>query len=380
MSEGLKVLFVGPYYVPGILGFVTGKHISYVFRDLYDAIELYCEKIFMLTSAYIPEQVKEEFAGFPKLHVIQTEKGPAFIHNGLMNHYYLIREGIRFVRNEKIDVVSITTGESNYGFDMSVIARLTGVRSVLRVPGDSIMTSIRTGRYNTWRRPLIYLDRLRRFFAYRWADAVIVMTPAERERVVKFVSDPRKIYVCPRGVDTERFSSSTGQRGGKNVFNVLYIGKQSKAKGVDIALSAARLLEDHPGVRFTFVGGFEEGVSGNITFMGPVHVSKIHDMYMDSDVVIMPSRNEGLPQVLLEAMSSGKAIIASKNIFGKLVPDNAVMLCENTPDAFADKIRHLIENPDSMERLGVEARAFAEKEYDKKRFQALYRDIIYGNV
>jgi glycosyltransferase involved in cell wall biosynthesis len=82
-----------------------------------------------------------------------------------------------------------------------------------------------------------------------------------------------------------------------------------------------------------------------------------------TNVFILPSRNEGLPMAMLEAMAWGKALIVSPvggipefvtdGVEGFLVPPDDI-------DAIADAIRKLAENPDLRRQMGLAARKRVE--------------------
>ena len=53
------------------------------------------------------------------------------------------------------------------------------------------------------------------------------------------------------------------------------------------------------------------GLADKVTFHGWMAPPKMHDLFAASDVLVLPSRNEGLPMVIVEAMASGLAVIST---------------------------------------------------------------------
>jgi glycosyltransferase involved in cell wall biosynthesis len=100
------------------------------------------------------------------------------------------------------------------------------------------------------------------------------------------------------------------------------IGRLSPEKGVDVFLDAcARLRAD--GARFSAVvagEGIDQpalaaqtealGLGSVVHFLGPV--AAVHSLYPQLDLVVIPSRSEGLPNVLLEAMGAGVPVVGTR--------------------------------------------------------------------
>ena len=371
-----KVLYVGPYYFSS--SFDSIETISYVFRGLYESIEDVVSKIYILTSKDIPEEVLFEFKKFPKLKIVKATAYRSGIIGALRRHYEIIHKGINLVKKENIDVVTNITGEFVYGFDAAFIGKITGKKVILRVPGNQILSAYYMGRYKKWKKIILIFDLLRRWLAYKWADKIIVMSSLEKERVKSFIREENKLIICPRGIDTKKFNVSFRKKG--KYIKVLYIGRKSKEKGYDIVIKAAKLLEDISTIQFEFVGDFGIKENKNIKFRGPVHPSMLPEVYKNIDIVVLPSRNEGLPQVVVEAMSCGKIVILAENIFSKIFPPNIAIFTNNSPQDIAKKIKFLLENPDEIQRVGKAARLFIEKNYSNKFFKKLYRKVINGEI
>jgi glycosyltransferase involved in cell wall biosynthesis len=130
------------------------------------------------------------------------------------------------------------------------------------------------------------------------------------------------------------------------------------------------------------------GLNGRVTFAGRVPRQEIPAYFGASDVVVVPSvRDEagnvdGLPNVVLEGMAAGKAIVAS-NIAG--FPDvirdgeSGLLVPEKNPRALADAITQLAADASLRARLGARARvevcARLNWENVARRFIALYERV-----
>jgi glycosyltransferase involved in cell wall biosynthesis len=108
---------------------------------------------------------------------------------------------------------------------------------------------------------------------------------------------------------------------------VLFVGNLTRVKGADVLVEAwARLAGAgalDPGDRLVMVGDGEErarlaeqaaarGVGKSLTFAGAVPFAQVPRWMSASDVLCLPSRNEGTPNVVVEALASGRPVVAAR--------------------------------------------------------------------
>jgi GT2 family glycosyltransferase/glycosyltransferase involved in cell wall biosynthesis len=103
-----------------------------------------------------------------------------------------------------------------------------------------------------------------------------------------------------------------------------------------------------------------------------------------ADVIVSPSRDEAMPTVtILEAMSLGKAIIAS-NVGGATEAfsdgENALLVRPEAADELATAIRRLIEKPALVPQLGRKARESYERNFTMERFGPEFAELIRGAI
>jgi 1,4-alpha-glucan branching enzyme len=154
-------------------------------------------------------------------------------------------------------------------------------------------------------------------------------------------------------------------------FVTLYLGNLTERKRVeDLIWATARLRQLHPDVKLVVAGDGElrqtletlarrERLSGTVIFMGRVPDKALPSLYALADVFVLPSREEGLGVVLLEAMASGKPVVASRTsgILSVIDDQRTGLLFEpgNIDDLVA-KVRLLVQNRDLRSMLGQTAR------------------------
>jgi glycosyltransferase involved in cell wall biosynthesis len=161
---------------------------------------------------------------------------------------------------------------------------------------------------------------------------------------------------------------------------VALVGTLRTVKGHDVLIDAApAVLARHPGVRFDVIGGgplldtlraraSSRGVADAFTFFG--HREDVRERLADADAVVLPSRSEGLPNAILEAMAAGRPVVASA-VGG--VPDvvtdgvTGLLVPPEDPAALAAALTRLADDPALADRMGVAARRAAETDFSFER-------------
>lgn len=216
------------------------------------------------------------------------------------------RSLVEIVRGVRRNDLVFTWFASVYSFALVACARLFGKRSYIVVAGADVM-SVAGVKYGPWRSPL---KRMVVGWALRHATGVLPVAKELRAAAMRLADyDGGNAVVLPTGYDPARwFPSGTKER------SVLCIaGCESRArllvKGVDILLAAARELSD---VQFILAGTPAEmlgrlgvPVPPNVRVLPPITREELPSLYHASKVYVQPSRSEGLPNAVCEAMLSG---------------------------------------------------------------------------
>ena len=165
------------------------------------------------------------------------------------------------------------------------------------------------------------------------------------------------------------------------------IGRLSPEKGVDVFLEAlARAARDGAPHGAALAGGGPErealtaraarlGVEDRVRFLGPVR--SMRALYGALDLVVIPSRSEGLPNVLLEAIDAGLPVISTRvgSVPEVLEGSRAGTLVDvKDPDALAEAIRTLDLTEDrSAARSAIMQRFTNDRKVES--YLALYREV-----
>jgi glycosyltransferase involved in cell wall biosynthesis len=197
-----------------------------------------------------------------------------------------------------------------------------------------------------------------------------------------------KVRVIHCGVDTTAIRPPEPGRPPNRTFTVAAVGRLIEVKGFAVLVEACRRLRDL-GVDVTclIVGEGPERVDlerrirdlrleGRVRLLGARRRDEVLEVVAGADAVVVPSiwtsdgRREGIPVSLMEAMSLGRPIVASRlSGIPELVDDGESGLLVDARDvgALADAIRRLRDDPGLCQRLGAAGRRRVEADFDLHR-------------
>ena len=162
----------------------------------------------------------------------------------------------------------------------------------------------------------------------RWTlnqpDIVFCYTETDEARL-RDLGVRSRIAVVPNGIDTQRFrpEGAESELITTEGLVVLYVGRLVEGKRPGDAVRAvARLRETRPGVELFLCGegprreevvrlADELGVGDAVHFLGYLPYDEMPKVYRAGDVLVLPSRAEGMPRTVIEAMASGLPVVAS---------------------------------------------------------------------
>jgi glycosyltransferase involved in cell wall biosynthesis/predicted metal-dependent phosphoesterase TrpH len=152
---------------------------------------------------------------------------------------------------------------------------------------------------------------------YGACDAVLSPSPAADQALAAVGVPAGRVLRWDRGVDTARFSPALRTRGSGETTDVLYAGRITSEKGVELLADAflrARAVE--PRLRLVLAGGgpeqerLHERVGAAARFLGWLEGDGLARAYADADIFLFPSATDTFGQVILEAQASGLPVVA----------------------------------------------------------------------
>jgi glycosyltransferase involved in cell wall biosynthesis len=246
--------------------------------------------------------------------------------------------------------LSFTWFASVYAFPVVAGMHLLGRPSLIAVGGVDAtrMPDIGYGLWNsTWKGSLAG-------YALRHASAVLVVDGCLRERLVELAGyDGRNIRVIPTGFDAEFWSP--GAERTRTVLTVAACENEVRlqVKGIPLLLETARLMPDVP---FRVVGPFPDLLGplrrkapSNMIFEPPVPRNDLREYYRLAAVYCQPSRSEGLPNSVCEAMLCG-CIPVGTDVGGmrSAIGESGYVVPPEDPHALAGAIQTALEAGEPM--------------------------------
>jgi glycosyltransferase involved in cell wall biosynthesis len=204
---------------------------------------------------------------------------------------------------------------------------------------------------------------------YNNMDIILVPSRAFGQELIDRGFDKSKLRLMHRGVDTKRFvpARQYGERNG--VFNLLYVGRISREKNLDILADAFKQIEGNS-ITLTIVGDgpyrreLEESLAGyNVIFTGYKDGDDLVRSYRDADLFVFPSTTDTFGNVVLEAQACGIPVIVSdiggphENIVDG---ETGWVVRGNSVDALCDAIKKSL-NRSLLTRMSEKASAYAKR-------------------
>lgn len=232
-------------------------------------------------------------------------------------------------------------------------------------------------------------------------DAAFVNATSDHNRLFirKRVPNAGRIEIIHYGVDPERFSPRAKESDALS--RLICVGSfQPKKAQADLVRAFATLVPDFPTLSLDLVGHGPEhenverlaeslGVHGWLRMWGWLSPEGVSERLAACGLFVLPSvrlpsgRMEGVPNVLIEAMASGLAVIAT-DISGipELVIDGetGVLVPPGMPDRLAAAIRRLLRDPALAARLGERARQHVVERYNVHTETARLGDLFDASL
>jgi len=242
------------------------------------------------------------------------------------------------------------------------------------------------------RRLLSALDILLARFAMHRADMVLPVSESLEEHI-KFYGINAQFHVVPNVVDTELFHPlSPGIRKDRDVKKLLWVGLLVPIKGIPYLLEAlSRLRDKRDDFTLDIVGdgpnraeyeqmAAELGLSDRVKFHGLKSKPEVAEFMRRCDFFVLPSVWDNLPCVLIEALASGKPVVASRvggipeivnNEVGRLVLPKDVNALAEAIDWMLDHYQEY-----SPAQIAQHARERYSYEAVGKQLHSVYHNII----
>lgn len=217
------------------------------------------------------------------------------------------------------------------------------------------------------------------------ASSVIANSKGLHELAAAFDSTI-EIPIIPNGVDLEKYSAPARDWSAPRLLSV---GRLVYQKGLDLAMRALADLKDLSWT-WTIAGdgpqmetlqsmAQEFGIADRIHFLGWQKAEQLKEQYCAANIFLFPSRHEGMPNAVLEAMASGLPVVATRiagneelvanGETGALVPTGDV-------ESLRESLRPLLVEAKMRERMGRASRQRVEQSFGWERVAEQYQKIL----
>lgn len=257
-----------------------------------------------------------------------------------------------------------------------------------RALGKPVVVTARGADLNMWPQHPFAGPLIRQ--TIKACGAVVTVSASLARRVEALSDSTTRIEVLRNGVDLERFRPVDRQAAradlGLSGFTALSVGQLIERKGHDLAI---RALADLPDITLVICGdgplrqsletlARECGVADRVRFAGQILHDDLPCYYTAADVLLLMSASEGWPNVLLESMACGTAVVATAvDGVPEVVQGAAAGLLVGRRDVAAvrDTLRRFVAAPPTREATRTYAEGFGWEETAARQAQ-LYRDVI----
>jgi glycogen(starch) synthase len=218
----------------------------------------------------------------------------------------------------------------------------------------------------------------------RWtfdsANVIFCYTDEDRRRL-RELGVNASIAVVPNGIDTSRFTPEGPLDSALDVHGpvVLFVGRLVDGKQPEVAVSAfAEVHEQYPNATLVVAGEgpcreqlesrvAEAGLDSAVRFLGHVAYDRMPTIYRSADVLLLPSRAEGLPRTVLEALASGVPVVVSDlPVLEKVVAGAGITVDSDDTAGFALALDDLLSRPERREEYGRVGRERVAAAHDWK--------------
>ena len=231
----------------------------------------------------------------------------------------------------------------------------------------------------------------------RRCGAIIAVAEQTKAALASVGVDARKIEVVINAVSPEAFEVVTEETVAAKSDRKMIVaaGRLSHEKGFDLLVQAAGLLKER-GLKFDiqiYGDGPEKTelaeqinrlrLSDRVGLAGFNH--DLRPVYARSEFLVIPSRSESFPLVVLEAWAQGTPVVATRvGRLPELIEDNVngLLVREVTPEALAETMTTALQLPDFRQRCGAAGRELVRQKYvfanQVEQLTKIYERIIHG--
>jgi glycosyltransferase involved in cell wall biosynthesis len=298
----------------------------------------------------------------------------------------VILQAIKEVRRKRINIIQ------THGFKPNMIGLF--VKFVTRTKWLCFMHG--TTCENIKVKIYHFVDR----FIQRFADRVVLITEAQRNKIFRG-QDISRVTVVHNAVDVRKPVRMSQNRKPldqilklpESALKIVVVARLSPEKGIDVFLDAfAELTSTIRNASAIIVGDGNHRslleqkaqtllIDKSVHFVG--YSATPGDFMIDADVIVLPSRSEGMPNVALEAMALGKPVIATAvGGMSEIIKNgkSGLLVSPDDPNALAFAMKKLFRNKSLADKISLGGYLRIQEKFAVKfrceKILSLYRDLL----
>jgi glycosyltransferase involved in cell wall biosynthesis len=295
---------------------------------------------------------------------------------------------------KEFDIVHLHEFRSLQNIIVAQAARKYGIPYLLQAHGS-------IPRIGSWKMLKLLYDITYGYKLLEGASRVITLTSVEAEQCKRIGVPETKIVILPNGIDLPEYSNLPVKGMFKKRFNIsedkkiiLYLGRIHWIKGLDVLIKAFALLKAKDVL--LVIAGPDDGflskikalvkflhLENSVLFIGPLYGKEKLEALVDAEFLVLPSRYETFPTVVLEAYACAKPVIASKvQAMHEIVinEETGYLFQSENVEELANKIMYLLEHPEEIRKKGMNAQKLLKERFTIKKvvntLENIYKNII----
>lgn len=360
-----------------------GFDFSFFFKDTYKE-KLTGKKNKGTRLTALKDMVKQTLQSFFISHRISTPFLMKYLFD--RNAKKVIKEYLKQIK--EVDIVffhDITTAYYFYKY-----ANFKSVKSIIVLHTDGSATSMLYNRFLKLEGSKYDKKLVIRFFnTLKKIDKIVFVSEKSKDNFVnnyKELVDVDKIEVVRNGV--KDFSLPVIRKTKLNErIKLINVSSISKRKGQDILIEAYSKLsyieKEKIEIDFVGTGEMEDWLKGKISELELCNLKTlgirydVPELLANSDLFILPSREEGLPMAIIEAMRAGLPIIATKvgGVQELVDQENGILINPNS-DELTLIFKNLVDGTYDLEYMGVKSRKKFEEYFTVEKMIDNYISVL----
>lgn len=248
---------------------------------------------------------------------------------------------------------------------------------------------------DTYKNPKIYKPLLDN------GDLYTVNSTFTRNKVIEFGFPREKIVTLPVGLNLSKYTFSEKSLSSGETIKVITVARLVEKKGLEYSIKAiAQVVQNYSNIEYKIIGDGELrhalkrlidslDMSDKIKLCGWMNENEVRQQYADAHIFILSSVTasngdmEGQGLVLQEAQAMGLPVLSTLH---NGIPDGVLdgksgfLVPERNVGSLAERLKYLVEHPESWVEMGKAGRSFVEQHYDTNklndRLVDLYRELL----